>query len=169
MSKMGSSGSDGSGENSISSGFDPRDVAGESLARFLAKVDIGNTDECWEWEGYQDPDGYGSISIAGEYSPHRLMARFIYDIDAVDEEIETHHTCNNRACCNPAHLKLVDTDEHYRLHSGARKRLDPDQVREIRERYRDGESQRSISEDFPVQNSMISMIVNGKAYTDVQG
>lgn len=47
-----------------------------------------------------------------------------------------------------------------------RKRLTWDDVREIRKRIKNGESQKSISADFPVSQEMISRIHTGKAWIE---
>jgi hypothetical protein len=81
-----------------------------------SKVDIRQPDECWPWVGYVTESGYGRtwINDVGYYA-HRV----IYNL-AHPGEIELHaprdkkargflmHLCDNRICCNPAHLRVAD-------------------------------------------------------------
>ena len=81
-----------------------------------SKVDIREPNECWPWKGYVTESGYGRtwINDVGYYA-HRV----IYNL-AHPGEIELKapkdkkafgflmHTCDNRICCNPAHLRVAD-------------------------------------------------------------
>lgn len=72
---------------------------------FWSKVDIKCIDECWEWKGPKDKNGYGSAQLyQGErLKPHRIA--FIISGGSFTEEKKfTCHSCDNPACCNPAHL-----------------------------------------------------------------
>jgi len=43
-----------------------------------------------------------------------MFHRFIYRAHQgeIPEGFEVDHTCNNRACCNPGHLRAMDGSEH---------------------------------------------------------
>ena len=81
-----------------------------------SKVDVREPDECWPWKGYLTKSGYGRTWINDvAYYAHRV----IYNL-AKPGEIELRapankkahgflmHTCDNRICCNPAHLRVAD-------------------------------------------------------------
>lgn len=61
-------------------------------------------DECWEFQGFLNHDGYGQISDEERKTRrvHRLMYEAYYGSLATGEIVR--HTCDNPACCNPHHL-----------------------------------------------------------------
>lgn len=68
-----------------------------------------NFDDCWEWNGKKNKDGYGVICCANKYLLiHRIS--YIYHNDEYPYIV--HHTCHNKICCNPKHLKSVSSKEN---------------------------------------------------------
>lgn len=69
--------------------------------RFLKYVN--KTENCWEWAASLDKDGYGRFT-----SPERLAHRFAYRHykGPIDDGALVLHSCDNRKCCNPEHLRL---------------------------------------------------------------
>jgi hypothetical protein len=78
--------------------------------RLWTKIRKGGPDQCWHWTGASSNFGYGRFKIAGKlHSPHRLV--YALKVGKIVNVAEHHgtvvmHTCDNPACCNPAHLKL---------------------------------------------------------------
>lgn len=85
----------------------------DKATRFWAKVQVGNPDECWNWRGHIGKDGMG-YAYTGP-NQKRSAARVAWEMTH-GPIVETtrpkmvKHTCGNRLCCNPAHLRLLDTD-----------------------------------------------------------
>lgn len=73
-------------------------------ARFWAKVDRRAESACWPWVGDFGTSGYGQINVGGRnLGAHRIAYQL-----ATGERIDgfvIRHDCDNKACCNPAHLR----------------------------------------------------------------
>src|SRR5690606_6771721 len=72
--------------------------------RFWAKVE--KTADCWVWTA-ASTSGYGVFRLdSRNYQAHRLS--FAWQNGAIPDGAEVDHTCFNRSCVNPAHLRLLD-------------------------------------------------------------
>jgi hypothetical protein len=76
-------------------------------ANFWHQVKVAGSDECWTWLGHCDPAGYGDGCIAGNVMrSHKVAWCLAHDLSAVPAGKRLLITCNNRACCNPAHIAV---------------------------------------------------------------
>src|SRR4249920_2541300 len=88
-----------------------------SMDRFWSKVKIGFPTDCWEWTAGTGGGGYGAFMYKrnGQHAmvrAHRMAAYLHGLIPAVETPTDklahgyVMHTCDNRLCCNPAHLQI---------------------------------------------------------------
>jgi hypothetical protein len=75
---------------------------------------VEKTKTCWIWKGGFSDKGYGRISYKNKMrQAHRIMYA-LYN-DNWDENLVIHHTCGNRKCVNPAHLKAITFIENVKI------------------------------------------------------
>lgn len=81
------------------------------MRRFLSKVDQRGPNECWPWMAGKIGYGYGQFNAGRDENgrqdtryAHRVAFQIATGIDP--QAAVVMHSCDNTACCNPAHLTL---------------------------------------------------------------
>jgi hypothetical protein len=141
------------------------------LERFWRAVDKGSPEACWEWQGSRRADGYGTIrlspALGGRNGPivvaHRVS--FALHYGPIPKGLFVCHSCDNRACVNPAHLWLGTHEDNMRdmAQKGRRKgipsknprRLSLEQEREVVALAAQGLTQTEIGKRFDVTQTTI--------------
>jgi DNA invertase Pin-like site-specific DNA recombinase len=94
------------------------------------------------------------------------------------------HKCDNRACCNPAHLFLGTAKDNVQdmVKKGRRRpdiysmsgedhpghRLTTEDVREIRERYAAGGISHSrLADEFQISKSQVKRVIDRESWKDI--
>lgn len=141
--------------------------------RFLDKVRIAGTDECWTFLGCHDSGslGYGRISRDGVLLyAHR--AAYELALGPIAPGMLVTHRCDNPRCCNPNHLRLgtpaSNASEMVNRHR-SRGHLKADQVRQIDAMLKDGISHKRISTKFSISEMSVRRIAWGTTWSKVTG
>jgi len=133
---------------------------------------------CIEWAGHKNQDGYGRIRVDGKLV---LTHRLAYELKhgPIPDDQCVLHRCDNRPCCNEAHLFLGDRKANSddmmskgrvnppRGERQAGARLTEASIPVIRGRLKSGEYQKSIAKDFGVSESTITAINTGRSWAHI--
>lgn len=125
---------------------------------------------CWEWQGSISSSGYGDLCVDGQ---HLLVHRYVYSslFGEIPKGLVIWHTCDNRKCCNPYHLRLgthfqniMDKEMKGRGNRGERNgmsKLTRDMVESIRTDFIRGNTQAALARQYNVNRSCIWKVVHG--------
>ena len=69
---------------------------------------------CLEWTGSRSPQGYGRIRIGGRNGKVAPAHRVAWEtwVGPIPDGLVIDHTCRNRACIEPTHLRTVSASEN---------------------------------------------------------
>ena len=86
--------------------------------RFAMQTD--RSGECWIWTGFIRHDGYGQFKVDGKVTKvHRWS--YEHHIGPIPAGKVIDHACFNRACANPAHLRLATLAQNGQNRAGAQR------------------------------------------------
>ena len=137
--------------------------------RFWHKVLVLGLLDCWEWQGKKNHNGYGKFYLDGkEVRAHRFVYELAYG--PIPAGLQICHACDNRACCNPAHLFAGTPADNMQdmasKNRAAHVTLTPAQIREIRKRYIRRPTQEELAAEYGVSSSTIHLIVSHKHHKE---
>lgn len=94
------------------------DYSGDPRKRFWTQV--SKSESCWFWTGNLTQDGYGVWRCNAKV--HRAH-RYSYEISVgeIPDGMQIDHTCHNRSCVNPNHLRLATNKQNRENLIGASK------------------------------------------------
>lgn len=155
---------------------------------FWSHVLIGDSNDCWIWQGKTDGFGYGQTKAGGKQIRTHRYSWIIANGD-IPKGMQITHNCDVPSCVNPNHLKLGTQQSNMAekvarnrqakgLNNGSHTRperrpkgekignskLKDIDVKFIRYWLDKGYEGKLIAETFNVTNANISCIRNGKTW-----
>lgn len=132
------------------------------------------TDDCILWPYAKVPDGYGQVRVNGAvWQTHRLSCEIWYGSPPTPHH-EVAHSCRNRHCFNPKHLRWATRTEnqldriadgtHNRGERCGQSKITEDDVRLIRYEVGRGTPQAVFARHFGLATRTVSMIVRRETW-----
>jgi hypothetical protein len=142
-----------------------------NVALFWSRVRREGPDQCWEWIGSGDSNGYGRMSVLGIRQGRKVLAHRMSYALAHGPMVggAVLHSCDNPGCVNPNHLVLgsqadnvADCVSKRRHGFGDRKRTQAKLTKEhAAEIQASSEPSVSLAEKYGVDPSLISRVRRG--------
>lgn len=150
--------------------------------RFWSRVRVRGANDCWEWQGHVNRQGYGGIGVVGRsHKVHRVAWLLAYG--SIPDGLCVLHHCDNPPCVNVRHLWLgTNRDNLNDMRAKGRwarthplngtlnhnAKLHPEAIREIRRQHGEvGDSLSAIARCYGVALQTISRIINGRTWRHV--
>ena len=145
------------------------DIDWMALHKMNLTLGVATASGCLLWQGAKNADGYGRRWFKGRMlRVHRIACMAHHGTPTADSP-HALHSCDNKACFLPAHVRWGTPSENMRDSSmrSARNinlKLLPEQVTEIRRALACGETCASIGRRYGVSRFTVSLIKRGKRW-----
>lgn len=148
--------------------------------QFCQRAAASDTDECILWPFSIRSFGYGRLSLNGkDAAAHRFVCRLAHG-DPPFDDAEAAHSCRNRHCVNPRHLRWATAKENAAdkikdgtVPKGEKNgfaRLTEELVIEIRERLAlNNVTTIQVAIEYGISNQLVSEIRLGNRWQHVGG
>lgn len=148
----------------------------DDIHRFWSKVDRRGPNECWPWMAGCFSSGYGAFSFIfrGKKVTRRAHRIALSMHDGHLGKKKALHSCDNKPCCNPAHLwggtvlqNVADRDRKGRTARGeqsGKAKITSEQAIAIRSSTM---SQRATAKAHGISKSMVGNIRRNESWTHV--
>lgn len=143
-----------------------RELTEKELARFEEKID--KSGDCWLWTGCLNDSGYGRFLLSRKVLVASRLALFLDAGAPPEDKPQAIHSCRNRHCVKPSHLRWGSKEENEADNHG-RTKLTKEQVLEIYRRAHAGEQSIALGEEFGVSHRTVSDIKTGYSWSHTTG
>jgi hypothetical protein len=136
---------------------------------FKSRTTHNPENDCDEWTMFLNHAGYGQLTYHWDrWLAHRLCYKMVHG--SIPDGLHVMHRCDNPKCVNPNHLvagtnyqNMYDKIAKGRQPNGEKvwsSKLTLSDVVDIRRRVKEGEKAIRLAEEYQVNRSCISKIVN---------
>lgn len=154
----------------------------EEIKKFNQGFDRSSDDECWNWRKGHSSNGYGVLYLSNKkpITAHRMALSL--KIGQIPEGLFALHSCDNRSCVNPSHLRAGTNTDNARdavsrgrnsppPRSGVKhgeknhlSKLTEAQVKQIIELRAAGWSLIEVANRFSVHHGTVAAICSGRSW-----
>lgn len=138
-------------------------------ANYWSKVDktpgFGPRGSCWAWLGVISPNGYPRFSLRGRGLQATHVALELDGKPRGDVKLGALHSCDNKRCVNPNHLRWgTDAENHDDVRERGRRGMHwlPDEI--VHEIHQSSETNTEIALRIGVTPSAVCNIRKGKSH-----
>jgi predicted nucleic acid-binding Zn ribbon protein len=149
----------------------------QRIVRFWSFVSKPELDDgCWEWQMHLGRHGYGEFYWRKKTTTTHRLVWYLTNGD-IPEGMQVCHTCDNRSCCNPAHLFLGTNKDNCddkvkkgRQQKGAQchmAKLSESDVITIRNLHASGGKYKELALAYGVSAACVQYIVSRKTWKHI--
>ena len=135
---------------------------------FWEAVAIKGPDECWNWQGAVTSRGYGCVRVDNKtVGAHRRA----YEVSKgpIADGMVICHQCDNKLCCNPAHLWLgTHLDNAMDYNDKGKRKLRAEDIPGIRQLFREGMNKSAIGRRYGITETAVRQIIKGQRWAHVE-
>lgn len=149
--------------------------------RFWAKVNVGASEDCWEWQAAKRGNGYGAIGVTRRSVVDAHRVSWELNRGPIPAGMCVCHTCDNPSCVNPGHLFVgsradnsADMARKGRARGGRKygsahrwAKLTEGDVREIRFLAACGAKRKDIASRFCIGKATANQIISRRIWKHV--